>query len=260
MAAASKVLTQEAVTEALGSDVPPRDAAERVTFATWAIVTGKSPGGIFNDLPEVDDATAAKIAERLTERVDEGTVTADDVRGATTVEALASTVRDYLEGGKVDGFVRTLRAPQEGPGRDPGVRVPRRRRVDCGVRAAAQAVAREHPDVRHRARRGLDRGAGQRVRAQVDGNQRRPSVHPGRLVAGRRARLRLRDRTQEGGRRRALRRPHRRGAAGRADPADQGGDSRPLGPLRPVRRAHLQRRGARRSPTRNSRSSTTRVR
>jgi polyketide synthase 13 len=114
MAAASKVLTQEAVTAALGSDVPPRDAAERVTFATWAIVTGKSPGGIFNDLPEVDDATAAQIAERLTERVDEGTVTADDVRGAKTVEALAATVRDYLEGGKVDGFVRTLRAPQEG--------------------------------------------------------------------------------------------------------------------------------------------------
>ena len=114
MAAASKVLTQEAVTEALGSDVPPRDAAERVTFATWAIVTGKSPGGIFNDLPEVDDATAAKIAERLTERVDEGTVTADDVRGARTVEALADAIRGYLEGGKVDGFVRTLRAPREG--------------------------------------------------------------------------------------------------------------------------------------------------
>ena len=39
------------VTEALGADVPPREAAERVTFATWAIVTGKSPGGIFNALP-----------------------------------------------------------------------------------------------------------------------------------------------------------------------------------------------------------------
>jgi polyketide synthase 13 len=114
VAAASKVLTQEAVTEALGSDVPPRDAAERVTFATWAIVTGRSPGGIFNELPDVDDATAAKIAERLTERVDEGTVTVDDVRGAKTVEALATTVRDYLEGGRVDGFVRTLRAPEQG--------------------------------------------------------------------------------------------------------------------------------------------------
>ena len=69
-AAAAKVLTQEAVTEALGADVPPRDAAERVTFATWAIVTGKSPGGIFNELPAVDDATATKLSERLSERAE----------------------------------------------------------------------------------------------------------------------------------------------------------------------------------------------
>ena len=114
IAAASKALSQEAVVEALGADVPPRDAAERVTFATWAIVTGKSPGGIFNELPTVDDAVAAKIAERLTERVDEGTISADDVRAATTIEELSTTVRGYLEGGKIDGFVRTIRAPKEG--------------------------------------------------------------------------------------------------------------------------------------------------
>ncbi|ODQ87092.1 polyketide synthase [Mycolicibacterium flavescens] len=119
VAAAAKVLTQEAVTEALGSDVPPRDAAERVTFATWAIVTGKSPGGIFNELPAIDDATATKIADRLTERVDEGTVTVEDVRSAKTIEELSTTVREYLEGGKIDGFVRTIRAPQEGSDRIP---------------------------------------------------------------------------------------------------------------------------------------------
>ncbi|WP_231976785.1 polyketide synthase Pks13 [Mycobacterium sp. E740] len=119
MAAASKLLSQEAVTEALGADVPPRDAAERVTFATWAIVTGKSPGGIFNELPALDEANAAAIAERLTERVDEGTITADEVRAAKTIEELSTTVREYLEGGKVDGFVRTLRAPQEGSNRVP---------------------------------------------------------------------------------------------------------------------------------------------
>jgi polyketide synthase 13 len=113
-ALAAQVLSQEAVTEALGADVPPRDAAERVTFATWAIVTGASPGGIFNELPAIDDATATKIAERLTERVDEGTITADDVRAAKTIEELSTTVREYLEGGKVDGFIRTLRAPKEG--------------------------------------------------------------------------------------------------------------------------------------------------
>jgi polyketide synthase 13 len=116
--AAAQVLTQEAVTEALGADVPPRDAAERVTFATWAIVTGKSPGGIFNELPKVDAATAAKMAERLTERA-EGTITADDVTAAKTIEELATAVREHLEAGKVDGFVRVLRAPQEGSTRIP---------------------------------------------------------------------------------------------------------------------------------------------
>ncbi|MFM9035083.1 MAG: polyketide synthase Pks13 [Mycobacterium sp.] len=112
-AAAAKVLTQQAVVDALGTDVPPREAAERVTFATWAIVTGKSPGGIFNDLPAIDDDTAAKIAARLTERC-EGTITADDVRAANTIEELATTVREHLESGELDGFVRTLRARPEG--------------------------------------------------------------------------------------------------------------------------------------------------
>ncbi|MGU3502728.1 polyketide synthase Pks13 [Mycobacterium sp. C31M] len=109
-AAAAKVLTQEAVTEALGADVPPRDAAERVTFATWAIVTGKSPGGIFNELPSVDADTAAKLATRLSERA-EGHIGVEQVTAAKTIEALATHVRDQLEDGVVDGFVRTLRPP-----------------------------------------------------------------------------------------------------------------------------------------------------
>ncbi|MEV0671660.1 polyketide synthase Pks13 [Mycobacterium sp. NPDC050441] len=112
-AAAAKVLTQEAVTEALGADVPPRDAAERVTFATWAIVTGKSPGGIFNELPFVDVETATKLSERLSERA-EGTVTVEQVRSATNIEELSTIVRDQLEEGVVDGFVRTLRPAKEG--------------------------------------------------------------------------------------------------------------------------------------------------
>jgi polyketide synthase 13 len=112
------VLTQEAVTEALGADVPPREAAERVTFATWAIVTGKSPGGIFNELPSLDDETAAKMAERLSERA-EGTITAEDVKNSKTIEALASIVREHLEAGEIDGFVRTLRARKEGSDRTP---------------------------------------------------------------------------------------------------------------------------------------------
>ncbi len=112
-AAAAKVLTQEAVTEALGADVPPRDAAERVTFATWAIVTGKSPGGIFNPLPSIDDDAAQKMAQRLSERA-EGTITVENVTSAETIEELATHVRNQLEDGVVDGFVRTLRAAPEG--------------------------------------------------------------------------------------------------------------------------------------------------
>jgi polyketide synthase 13 len=111
-------LNQQAVAEALGSDVPPRDAAERVTFATWAIVTGKSPGGIFNPLPKLDDAAAEKMAQRLAERAD-GPVTAEDVKSAETIEALAEKVREYLEAGQVDGFVRTLRARPEGSSKIP---------------------------------------------------------------------------------------------------------------------------------------------
>jgi polyketide synthase 13 len=116
--AAAKVLTQQAVIDALGTDVPPREAAERITFATWAIVTGKSPGGIFNELPNVDDDTAAKIAARLTERC-EGTITTEEVKAAGTIEELASVVREYLESGELDGFVRTLRARPEGSARVP---------------------------------------------------------------------------------------------------------------------------------------------
>lgn len=116
--AAAGALSQHAVVEALGTDVPPREASERVTFATWAIVTGKSPGGIFNELPNIDDDTAAKIAQRLTERC-EGTITAEQVTTAATIEELATTVREYLEAGELDGFVRTIRAPKEGSHRIP---------------------------------------------------------------------------------------------------------------------------------------------
>ena len=112
-AAAGKALSQQAVVDALGTDVPPREAAERITFATWAIVTGKSPGGIFNELAKIDDETAAKIAARLSERA-EGTITAEQVKAASTIEELATDVREYLEAGELEGFVRTLRAPKEG--------------------------------------------------------------------------------------------------------------------------------------------------
>lgn len=115
---AAEALNSEAVAKALNADVPPRDAAERVTFATWAIVTGKSPGGIFNPLPKLDDAAAAKMAQRLAERA-EGPITAEDVLMSANIEELADKVRAYLEAGTIDGFVRTLRARPEGSTKPP---------------------------------------------------------------------------------------------------------------------------------------------
>ncbi|RFD27154.1 polyketide synthase [Mycobacterium uberis] len=113
LAVAAETFNSEAVDKALNSDVPPRDAAERVTFATWAIVTGKSPGGIFNILPKLDDGTATKIAQRLSERA-EGLITAEDVLTSENIEVLADKVRNYLEAGQIDGFVRTIRPRAEG--------------------------------------------------------------------------------------------------------------------------------------------------
>jgi polyketide synthase 13 len=92
-------------------EIPPPPTNPAGTFATWAIVTGKSPGGIFNSLPAIDDASAEKMAQRLTERA-EGTITVDDVRKAQTIEELSTTVREFLESGELDGFVRTIRAAE----------------------------------------------------------------------------------------------------------------------------------------------------
>lgn len=103
----------EDIAAAAGSDVAPRDAAERLTFASWAVITGASAGGIFNTLPVLDDETAERLAARLSERA-KGEITVDDVLDAETIEELSSTVREHLEGGGVDGFLRTLRERPEG--------------------------------------------------------------------------------------------------------------------------------------------------
>ncbi|MFI2475461.1 polyketide synthase Pks13 [Nocardia xishanensis] len=95
-------------------DVPPRDAAERLTFASWAVVTGKSAGGIFNTLPILEEEIAEKLAARLTERVG-AEITVDDVLDCETIEQLADVVRQLQDSGAdVDGFVRPLRARAEG--------------------------------------------------------------------------------------------------------------------------------------------------
>ena len=111
---AAAVDSKEAFADATGSDVPPRDAAERLTFATWAVVTGESAKGIFNTLPILNDETAEKLAARLSERAN-GEITFDDVLDSTTIEELANVVRGFLEdSGKIDGLVRALRPRPEG--------------------------------------------------------------------------------------------------------------------------------------------------
>ena len=95
-------------------NVPPRDAAERLTYASWATITGESAGGIFNTLPILDEDTAEKLAQRLTERVG-AEITVDDVLDCETIEQLADIVRTLQDSGAdVDGFVRPLRARPEG--------------------------------------------------------------------------------------------------------------------------------------------------
>ncbi|MCE5290642.1 MAG: acyltransferase domain-containing protein [Nocardiaceae bacterium] len=103
---------QPAETPSLSPDIPPRDAAERLTYATWAVVTGESAKGIFNELPKLTDEVAATLAERLSERA-KGEITVADVLECTTIEQLSDKVRGFLEGG-VDGILRTLRARPEG--------------------------------------------------------------------------------------------------------------------------------------------------
>lgn len=100
-----------AVAAAAGADVPPRDAAERLTFGVWAVVTGKSAGGIFNPLPVLDDETAEKLTARLSERAG-GELDIEDVIDADNIETMSNYVREHLEGGLVDGFIRYLRTPE----------------------------------------------------------------------------------------------------------------------------------------------------
>ncbi|MGZ8177534.1 polyketide synthase Pks13 [Williamsia sp. SKLECPSW1] len=110
-AAPAALVDQAAVAAAAGADVPPRDAAERLTFGVWTKVTGSSPGGIFTKLPVLDEDTAEKLTERLSERAG-GEIDIEDVLDAETIEDLATYVREHLEGGAVDGFVRYLRTPE----------------------------------------------------------------------------------------------------------------------------------------------------
>ncbi|MFE0748513.1 polyketide synthase Pks13 [Gordonia sp. NPDC058843] len=117
-AAASKpatdITSQRAVAEAAGSDVPPRDAAERLTFGTYAVVTKKSAGGIFNKLPVLSEEVAQQLTDRLNERTG-GDIDVEDILDSETIEEMSNYVREHLDAGaSTDGFLRYLRLVPDG--------------------------------------------------------------------------------------------------------------------------------------------------
>lgn len=97
---------------ATGGGVAPRDASERLVFATWAKVTGKAAQGVTSQLPSIDEEQARGIAERLTERSG-AEVSTDDVLAAETLKPLSEKVRSSLES-EVEGNIRVLRSRPEG--------------------------------------------------------------------------------------------------------------------------------------------------
>ncbi|MFT4125042.1 MAG: polyketide synthase Pks13 [Gordonia sp. (in: high G+C Gram-positive bacteria)] len=106
---APDLTSQQAVAEAAGSDVPPRDAAERLTFGTYAVITKRSPGGIFNKLPVLEEDVAQRLTDKLNERTG-GDLDVEDILDSETIEEMANYVREYLDAAAdTDGFVRYLR-------------------------------------------------------------------------------------------------------------------------------------------------------
>lgn len=98
--------------EKQGVGVAPRDASERAVFGTWAGITGKAAAGVTSPLPEIDEATATQLAERLSDRAGLA-ITTEQVLAAETLEPLADLVREGLET-EVEGNIRVLRARAEG--------------------------------------------------------------------------------------------------------------------------------------------------
>ncbi|WP_288814818.1 polyketide synthase Pks13 [uncultured Corynebacterium sp.] len=96
---------------ATAGGVAPRDASERLVFATWAKLTGKAAGGVTSELPTLSDEHATAIAERLSERSG-AQITAADVQAAPNLEPLADMVREVMEA-EVEGNIRVLRARSE---------------------------------------------------------------------------------------------------------------------------------------------------
>ena len=111
---ATDLTDQRAVAEAAGSDVPPRDAAERLTFGVYAMVTKRSAGGIFNKLPVLEEEVAQQLTDRLNERTG-GDIDLEDILDSETIEEMSDYVRQYLDASAdTDGFLRYLRLVPDG--------------------------------------------------------------------------------------------------------------------------------------------------
>lgn len=95
-----------------GVGVAPRDASERLVFATWAGHSGAAAAGVTSELPEFSAEVAEAIAQRLSERSGVE-ITAEQVARARTLEPLADLVREGLET-EVEGNIRVLRERAEG--------------------------------------------------------------------------------------------------------------------------------------------------
>lgn len=98
---------QSYATQTEGVGVAPRDAAERLVFATWASLTGRAATGVTSTLPEISGEVADKIAERLSERSGMN-IGAELVGKAENLEEIANVVREGLET-DVEGNIRVLR-------------------------------------------------------------------------------------------------------------------------------------------------------
>ncbi|WAC57818.1 polyketide synthase Pks13 [Gordonia sp. SL306] len=111
---ATNLTDQSAVADATGSDVPPRDAAERLTFGVYAVVTKKSAGGVFNKLPVLTDDAAQQLTDRLNERTG-GDIDVEDILDSETIEEMSNYVREFLDASAhTDGFIRYLRLVPDG--------------------------------------------------------------------------------------------------------------------------------------------------
>ena len=80
----------------------------------YAVITGKSAGGIFNKLPVLEEDVAQKLTDKLNERTG-GDIDVEDILDSETIEEMSDYVRKFLDAAAdTDGFIRYLRLVPSG--------------------------------------------------------------------------------------------------------------------------------------------------